>query len=278
MDQGSNSVRSPRLAVFPLGYKALFKDTIWTKVISAGEAPACRAMHLKSFVIVLVLISATVAGFFWGGYETLLPVWFLAGLFCVSAVDLWASLGIRTRELLTLAATTLAIASADEYLHVSTGVYAYFDRGTPSPISVFGTSLLMIFILVIARRLSKFLLWKNKKGVLGALPALVCIILQPALAGTQGYLPILKWPMIFLYVAMGAASVFYAYRHPLGWTMSLMISGMVVGATMEFIGSLEGMWSFHFLQPLPLFMILTWALRTWMVHAFCLLLGVDFAQ
>jgi len=234
-------------------------------------------MNLKSFTIVLILISVTVAGFFSGGYNALAPIRFSAGLFCVSAVSLWAALGIRTRKLLTLAATTLAIATADEYLHVSAEIYAYFDRGVPSPISVFGTGLLMIFILIIATTLSKFLPWKNKKRALRTLPPIVSIILLPALAGTQGYLPILKWPVILLYVVMGVASVFYAYTHPLGWTISLMISGMVVGATMEFVGSLDGMWSFHFLEPLPLFMIFTWALRTWIVHASCFLLGVDFA-
>ena len=234
-------------------------------------------MYLKSFILVVVLISATVAGFFWGGYEVLLPVWFLAGLSCVSVVSLWASLRMRTDKLLILSATTVAIATVDEYLHVSTGVYAYFDRAMPSPISVFGTGLLMILILVIATRLSKFLPWKNKKGVWGTVPVLLSVAVQLALAAVQGYLPYLTWPVMFLYVVMGVASVFYAYRHSLGWSVSLMIGGMATGATMEFVGSLEGMWSFHFLEPLPLFMILTWALRTWTVHASCLLLGVDFA-
>jgi len=233
-------------------------------------------MGLKSFIIVLVLVSATVASFFLGGYYALVPVWFLAGFFCVSAVSLWATLRIKTRRLLTVVATTLAIATVDEYSHVSTAIYAYFDKGVPSPISVFGTSLLMIFILAIATRLSKFLPWKNK-GLPGTLPTLVSIILLLAFAGVQGYLPILKWPVILLYVAMGAASIFYAYTHPLGWAVSLTVSGMAVGATMEFVGSLEGMWSFHFLEPLPLFMIFTWALRTLIVHASCFLLGVDFA-
>jgi hypothetical protein len=234
-------------------------------------------MNLKGFIIVLILVSATVAAFFWGGYQALAPIGFLGGLFCVSVVSLWAALGIASRKILTLAATTIAIATVDEYLHVSAGVYAYFDRSIPSAISVLGTSLLMIFILVVATRLSKFLPWKTKKGLLGTLPILVSIILQVALARVEGYLPVLGWPVLFLYVAMGVASVFYAYRHPFGWTVCLMISGMVVGATMEFIGSLEGMWSFRFLEPLPLFMVLTWALRTWTVHASCFFLGVDFA-
>jgi hypothetical protein len=233
-------------------------------------------MYLKSFIVVAVLISVTVAGFFWGGYEALLPLWFLAGLFCVSVVSLWASLRMNTRKLLTLSAASLSVAAVDEYLHVSAGVYAYFDRGIPSPISVFGTGLLMIFVVVIATRISKLLHWK-KKGALGTVPVFLSATAQITLAAVQGYLPYLMWSVLFLYVVMGVASVVYVYRHSLGWCVSLMITGMATGAAMELVGSLEGMWSFRFLESLPLFMIVTWALRTWTVNAFCSLLGVDLA-
>jgi len=252
------------------------ETAILTELLFAGIPTTYQAMGLKSFIIVLVLVSAIVASFFLGGYHTLMPVWFLAGLICASVVSLWATLRIKTRSLLTLAATTLAIAGVDEYLHVSTAIYAYFDKSLPPPISVFGTSLLMIFILATATGLSKFVPWKNK-GLPGTLPTLVPIILLLAFAGMQGYLPILRWPVMLLYAVMAAAGVLYGYSHPVGWTVSLIVSGMVVGATMEFVGSMEGMWSFHFLEPLPLFMIFTWAIRTLAVHTSCFLLGVDFA-
>jgi hypothetical protein len=235
-----------------------------------------HAMEIRSFVIVLALVLVTVATFFSGKYYVLAPVLFMAGFFCVSAVSLWAALRMRTRELLVLVVVSLAMASVDEYFHVSTGIYAYFDGGVPSPISVFGTGLLMIFITVTASRLWKFLPWKSERGLLRILPTLLCLLILLVFAEMQGYLSILRWPVILLYAVMGVAGVFYAYRHPLGRTVSLMISGIVIGATMEFFGSLEGMWSFHFLEPLPLFMIFVWALRTFLVHASCFLLGVDF--
>lgn len=235
-------------------------------------------MNLGSICIVIVLIAATGASFFWGGFETLLPIQFLVGLFFVSAVSLWAASSIGIRKLLTLVVCTLAMATLDEYLHVSTGVYVYFDRAIPSPISVFGTSLLMILILAIATRLSKLHQWGRKKGLSRVLPALVLIVLQPVLVWVQGYLPILKWPVILLYVVMGVASLFYSFKRPLEWTFALMISGMVVGAAMESVGSLDGMWSFHFMELLPFFMITTWALRAFTVNASCLLLGVDFSS
>jgi len=233
-------------------------------------------MKIRSFIVTLTLVSVTVATFFTGRYYTLVPVRFMVGLFCVSAVNLWVALRMRERRLLVLVAVTLAIATLDEYLHVSTAVYAYFDGGVPSPISIFGTVLLMMSITLTASRLWKFLPWKSERGLLRILPTLLCLLILLVFAEMQGYLSILRWPVILLYAVMGVAGVFYAYRHPLGWTVSLMISGIVIGATMEFFGSLEGMWSFHFLEPLPLFMIFVWALRTFLVHASCFLLGVDF--
>jgi len=235
-------------------------------------------MRLKSLVVVLVLTLATVAAFFLGGYYALVPIRFLAGLFCVSAACLCAGSRMRTRKLVTLTVTTIAIATIDEYLHVSTGVYAYFDGGVPSQISVFGWSLLMILILVISTRFSHLFPWKSKKERTATVPVLVCAILLPAFAGMQGYLPILRLPVVLLYVAMVVASTFYAHMQPLRWTISLMISSMIVGGTMEFIGALDGMWSFHFAESLPLFMIVVWAFRTWTVLASCILLDADFAE
>ncbi len=235
-------------------------------------------MQLKSLLVALVLIFGTVTAFFLGGYHALVPIRFSAGLLCVSAVCLWAASRVRTKKLVTLAGVTIAVATVDEYLHVSTGVYEYYDRGVPSPISVFGWSLLMVFILMIATMLSKFLPWKNRRKRPGTIPALVILILLPVSAGMQGYLPILRSPVILLYAVMCMLSLFYAYTQPLGWTISLMISGMIVGGAMEFVGSLDGLWSFHFAESLPLFMIVVWALRTWAVHASCFLLDVDFAE
>lgn len=235
-------------------------------------------INRKSFIIVLILIAATVAAFFSGGYHTLSPIFFIAGLSIISAVSLWAALRMKTREILTLTTATIAIAAIDEYLHVSTGTYIYFDRGVPSLLSVFGWGLLMIFIVVVARRLSKFLPWKKRMGILGILPPLIAIILLPVFAWIQGYVPLLEWPVIVLYIILSTASIFYGYKHTFGWTLSLMVSGIVIGAGMEASGSLEGMWFFHFQEPLPLFMICVWALRTLTVHASCYLLGIDFAK
>jgi len=47
---------------------------------------------------------------------------------------------------------------------------------------------------------------------------------------------------------------------------------------MEYVGSVEGLWSFHFGQPLCLFMVFVWALRVWTILAVCYLLGISFAK
>ncbi|MBC8224896.1 hypothetical protein H8E65_09920, partial [Candidatus Bathyarchaeota archaeon] len=84
--------------------------------------------------------------FFWGGYHTLMPFMFLTGLVLASVVSLWSSLYMETKSLVTLTVVTIALAVVDEYAHTSSGAFSYFDGMTPSPLTVFGWSLLVLGI------------------------------------------------------------------------------------------------------------------------------------
>ncbi|UCH57183.1 MAG: hypothetical protein JSV18_07580, partial [Candidatus Bathyarchaeota archaeon] len=102
-------------------------------------------------VIVYLLFAAAFASFFYGGYHTLKPTFFLVGFFISSVVCVWASMTMRFTSLLVLLTVALGTAAIDEYIHTSTGTFTYFDLGLPSPLTVFGWGLFILGILTIAK-------------------------------------------------------------------------------------------------------------------------------
>ena len=223
-------------------------------------------MTIKSVLIVYILFAATLGAFFWGGYHSLKPTLFLVGLFLSSVVCIWGSMAFKPVNLAVLISVTLLTAVIDEYAHTSAGVFTYFDGLRPSPLTVFGWSLFILGILTIATMLEKMIpTGMDVGGPLNAVPALISIVLWVGSMSLQGYLGVMGLLLAVVYLSMGVASVYYARLHSLGWNVSVMVSSVAIGAVMEFMGAMEGMWSFHFMEPIPLFMAFTWSLRTWTI-------------
>lgn len=222
---------------------------------------------------------ANLAFFFLGGYYTLMPILFLAGLVGASIFDAWAVIGMETKHLVSFVAMATFVATMDEYAHTSSWTLTYFDKATPSPLTVFGWSLFMILILIIARLVMKIhLIDIQDKRMLRVLPVIVSLILISTMVVLQGYVSVFNWLLVLAYAMLGLASLYYTYKHSLKWNLSLMISSLAFGSYMEFTGALEGLWTFRFMEPVSLFIVFSWPLRTWAVNALCLLLNVDLAK
>jgi len=223
-------------------------------------------MTIKSVLIVYILFAATLGAFFWGGYHSLKPTLFLAGLFLSSVVCIWGSMAFKPMSLGVLMSVTLLTAVIDEYAHTSAGVFTYFDGLSPSPLTVFGWSLFILGILTVARMLEEMIpAGMDDGGPLNAVPALISVVLLVGSMSLQGYLGVMGLLLTVVYLSMGIASVYYARLHSLRWNVSVMVSSVAIGTVMEFMGAMEGMWSFRFMEPIPPFMAFTWSLRTWTI-------------
>lgn len=230
---------------------------------------------MLNLAIALVLICANLVALFVGGYLTLRPLLFLAGLACASAAILWMAWRRRTREFLGLVGVTVGVAIMDEYVHTLAGIFTYFDKWTPSPLAVLGWGPFVMLIVLAATYCHEFIPFKHKAGRFGVGLPLVSIVMVAALAKAQGYLEIIGWPLILVYALMGLASLYYCYNHTAAWGLSVMACSLAFGGSMEYMGSVEGLWSFHFSEPLCLFMVFTWALRVWTILAVCYLLDME---
>jgi hypothetical protein len=233
----------------------------------------------KNLLIVLALISATIASFFWGGYHTLMPFMFLTGLVLASALSLWSTLHMKTRSLATLSLVTVAISAVDEYAHTSSGAFSYFDGMTPSPLTVFGWGLLVLSIVAIAR----FMYRKVPLEDLDSNASRTLLVLTPALllivsAWAQGYQRFFDPLLVFVYLFLFSASLYYSYLHRFGWSVWVVASSLIIGALMEYLGGIEGLWVYQSNEPIALFIVFTWSLRILTILALSSLLGAEIQQ
>ena len=57
-----------------------------------------------------------------------------------------------------------------------------------------------------------------------------------------------------MYAVMALIGLIYSWRHSIEWNASIMVISLVVGGYMELIGSLAGLWHYHFMEPLAIFL------------------------
>jgi hypothetical protein len=233
-------------------------------------------VNYRNLLIVLALLSATTVSFFWGGYHTLMPFMFVTGLVLVSSISLWSSLYMETRSIVILSLVAMVISAVDEYSHTSSGAFSYFDGMTPSPLTVFGWSLLVLGIISIARILyQKIPLDDLDSRVLRTLLVLIPVLLLIASAWAQGYLRFFDPLLIFVYFILSMASLYYSYSHRFGWSLWVVTSSLILSALMEYLGGIEGLWVYQFNEPMAYFIVFTWTLRVLTILAVSSLLGIE---
>ena len=208
-----------------------------------------------------------------------MPFMFLTGLVLASVVSLWSSLYMETKSLVTLTVVTIALAVVDEYAHTSSGAFRYFDGMTPSPLTVFGWSLLVLGIIAIAR----FLYQRVPLGVLDGSALRSLLVLIPVLllivsVWAQGYLRFFDSSLVFVYIFLVSASLHYSYLHRFGWSMWVVTSSLIFSAVMEYLGGIEGLWVYQFNEPMAIFIVFTWTLRIFTILAVSSLLGVEIQE
>jgi hypothetical protein len=208
-----------------------------------------------------------------------MPIFHVVGFLGISIISAWMSLSLKTKDLLVLVASATLLSIIDEYAHTSVGTLSYFDQFVPSPLTVFGWSVFMIFLVGAARFIVNFRSLQIKDyEKLRAFPVIALAVIVSSVIVLQGYLDIFNWVILLVYVLLFAASFYYTFSHPLKWNLILMMSSMVFGFAMEYVGSWEGMWIFRFNDPISFLILFSWPLRIWTVNAFCLVLDVDFSK
>lgn len=235
-------------------------------------------INKTNVLIITILVLLNFIAFLLGEYHTLMPIFYIAGFIGISIISFWLGNKLESTDLFALAVSATLLSFVDEYAHTSVGTLAYFDQATPSPLTVFGWSIFMIFIIGITKLIVKNRSFQiEDKKELRILPVIVSLILIVTVTVLQDYLSIFNWVLFLVYLFLFVASFYYTFGHPLKWNLLLMVTSLILGLCMEFIGGLEGLWTFRFQDPISLLILFSWPLRIWGVIAFCLAFGVDFS-
>lgn len=236
-------------------------------------------INKKNLLIIAILVIINFSAFIWGQYYTLKPILYIAGFIGISIISFWLGNKMETKNLIALAVSATLLSFADEYAHTSAGTLTYFDKAVPSPLTVFGWSIFMISIASITKLILNTLPLQIKdEKKLRTLPVATCLVLIMAVAVLQDYLSSFNWILILLYLFLFTASFYYTHVHPLKWNLFLMITSLLLGLSMEYVGKLEGLWTFRFQDPISLLILFSWPLRIWAVNAICLTFNVDFSR
>jgi hypothetical protein len=204
---------------------------------------------------------------------------FISGLVLISVICLFSSLTMETRSLVTLSVVTMAVAAVDEYAHTSSGAFRYFDGMTPSPLSVFGWSIIVLGIIAIAQFLYRRVPLVGLDGsALRSLLVLMPVFLLIISVWAQGYLRFFDALLVFVYVFLFSVSLYYSYLHRFGWSMWVVAFSLLVSAMMEYLGGIEGLWVYQLNEPMAVFIVFTWTLRILTILGVCSLLGVEIQE
>jgi len=234
-------------------------------------------MNTKNSLMILLVSLAILVAFLYGNYLSLSPYMFMLGLVAAIGVSLWASQEMSARDLILLILITTITALIDEWIHTSAEVFAYYDQLKPSPLTVFGWSLFILCIITVAKRINaRFPLSMWDRPLFHIIPLGVSMISTILFAWQQGYADVFNPLMIFLYITHFALSLLYTRSRPFSWNLWIMITSMLFGGLMEYMGALEGMWIYSHGQLVPLFMFFTWAHRTWTILAISTMFNLEF--
>jgi UDP-2,3-diacylglucosamine pyrophosphatase LpxH len=233
----------------------------------------------KNVLMILILVAVNVLAFILGGYYALMPILFVIGFTVICIADVYVSISWRTKNLAVLVVSAIVVSFVDEFAHTSAGTLTYYDHAIPSLLTVFGWSIFMIFLAATAKFTTNIhRLQIADKIKLRTLPVFMCLILILTVSIAQNYLRLFNWALILLYLLLFTASFYYTSTHSLKWNILTMILSIVFGLVMEYLGGMEGLWTFRFQEPVSLLILFSWPLRFWTVNALCYIAGVDFVD
>lgn len=236
-------------------------------------------INKKNLLVITVLVLINLGAFLWGEYHTIMPVFYIAGFIGISIISFWVGNQLKTKSLIVLAILATILSFVDEYAHTLGGTLTYFDQAVPSPLTVFGWSIFMISLVGVTKLIvgnPSLRITDYKK--LRTLPVIISLILIIAVAVIQDSLSSFNWVLVLVYLFLFAASFYYTQLHLLKWNLFLMITSLILGFCMEYVGGLEGLWTFRSQQSISLLILFSWPLRIWTVNALCFIFGVDFSQ
>lgn len=251
---------------------------------STAQDVARRVININ--LMVLVALGCAI-GYYLNGYFARSSLVYELGMLLGIALGFVAAVRMKTIHFAALLAISGLAAYVVESINVHNNLLAYnyssaIDEKTSFIYIVCGWMVMMLSVLQSSDLLCQ---WISNLGIFEqlrrwkVLPLSLVLVAFSLFFYWEGYFGLAQKSesslVLVMYAVMAILGMIYSSRHSIEWNASLLIAAAIAGGLMELIGSLAGLWSYHFGETLAVFFVLTWPLNTMAVHAVAYLLGVD---
>lgn len=253
-------------------------------MLRRDKSKEAKKRRKVNFFITLVISIVALAAFYIDGFFMQSSLFFKLNLFIVIVISMLIATRMKTIHLVGLVISSAIVAAVVEYVNPTSGILTYHGGATPPLFAVLGWVLMMIpiagFSILLCKWIQKLGLFQNVgDGIIQRnLPILATLIIFTLFLKWDGYFEVADMSVAVMYAVMALIGLVYTNRHSIELNASLMIVSIAIGGYMELIGSQAGLWQYHYMEPLPVFIVITWALNTWAIHGLLGLVNIDVLQ
>ncbi|VVB63089.1 Uncharacterised protein [uncultured archaeon] len=270
--------RLPGFCYLTPAFLQIMNDVVYLNISGFKDTDQDKARRRINISIMVLVALASVAGFYADGYIWRSNLLFDLSFLLAFALGMIAAARMKTFHLVALLSSSALVSAVAEHINTSSGLLRYTGSPDVSLFVVSGWMLMMVVIIYLSDFLTK---WLSLLGIFkklqrwNNLPVFLALAIFAAFMVWEGYLAIANREVLALYAFMAALGLLYSTKHSIEWNASLMVVSIAIGGYMELLGSLAGFWQYHFMEPLAMVFVLSWALNTWTIHCIIYLIGID---
>jgi uncharacterized protein (DUF362 family) len=270
--------RLPGFRYLTPAFLQILHDVVYLNISDFKDTDQDKARRKTNISIMVLLGLASIAGFYADGYIWRSTLLFDLNYLLAFGLGVIAAARMKTLHLVALLASSALVSAVAEHINISAGLLRYTGSTDVSLFVVSGWMLMMVVIVYFSDLLTKWLsllgIFKKLQGW-NNLPVLLTSAIFAAFMLWEGYLAISNREVLALYAFMAALGLLYSTKHSIEWNASLMVVSIAIGGYMELVGSLAEFWQYHFMEPLAVVFVLSWALNSWAIHCITYLMGID---
>lgn len=229
-----------------------------------------------SIIMSIILVIGSILGFLAGGYAGQATTLYILIFTGSMGLAFWFAIRLPAGDLAALGLSSFILAVVVETTMSAAGLWSYISsNGMPLLYPYLAFSVLFLVIMFVARLLDTVLMKIQKPAIPAILAVPVTVVIIFALMWAEGYTDLVNLPAVLVYVFLISLSLYYVFRSPTSYVLSLLIGALIMATAMEAAGAVSGLWSYPYSSIVPLFLPFSWILNAFAVHGICLLFGVD---
>jgi hypothetical protein len=216
----------------------------------------------NNLIILSVLALLSLFGFVYGGYLMKSSLYYsLAYLSSFIFAAIFAA-RMKTRHLVTISLASIFVSFMLEFYAVRAGMWHYLDSPGLPIYAMFSIPILVINIIGFSDFLRKVFAYVELSGSkLRMIPFIMILLGFILFLQFENYPAIISSEVITVYSAFIILGLFHNNRQTLDWNLAIASVSIAFGGITELLGAISGLWSYAYYEPLPVFLILGWALN-----------------